>query len=404
MSVERVRLVKNSNLNRARATGLALSVSVALSGCAVLPASGPTQRGVFNASKMTLAAGQIHIVDVTETLAQAILTDTQSMTFIASLGDGRTIGDVIGKGDILDISIWEAPPAALFGTVTNMSDISTPRGPGDGRGALLPEQMVDSDGTIRVPFAGTIPASGKTPNQVAADIRSRLTGKAHDPQVIVRLAKNAASNVTVVGEVANSTRMPLTPKGERLLDALASAGGVRQPVGKMTIQVTRGEKVGAMPLEAVIKDPRQNIRLQGDDVVTLLFQPYSFTVLGAARKNEEIPFEGTGLTLSQALGRMGGLEDQRANPKGVFIFRFEDPKVLASTGRTPAPTQNGKVPVIYRVNMRDPTTLFVAQSFPIKDKDVIYVSNAPLADFSKFLQAVSQIVYPIATIQNTNIF
>ncbi len=222
--------------------------------------------------------------------------------------------------------------------------------------------------------------------------------------MIVRLASNATSNVTVVGDVTNNMRMPLTAKGERLLDALAGAGGAKQPVGKMTIQVTRGSLVEAMPLEAVIKDPRQNIRLQADDVVTLLFQPYSFTVLGAANKNEEVPFEGTGLTLSQALGRMGGLNDQRANPKGVFIFRFEDPKVFAGSAQALPTTPEGKVPVIYRVNMRDPTTLFVAQSFPIKDKDVIYISNAPLADFAKFLQAISQVVYPIAVIQTTNIF
>ncbi len=158
----------------------------------------------------------------------------------------------------------------------------------------------------------------------------------------------------------------------------------------------------AMALGAVIKDPRQNIRLQAGDVVTLLFQPYSFTVLGAARSNQEIPFEGTGVTLSQAFGRMGGLEDQRANPKGVFIFRFENPEMFDDNSSSKTPPTN-KIPVIYRVDLRDPKTLFVAQNFFIEDKDVIYVSNAPLADFSKFLQAVSQIVYPIATLQSVNL-
>jgi polysaccharide export outer membrane protein len=108
------------------------------------------------------------------------------------------------------------------------------------------------------------------------------------------------------------------------------------------------------------------------------------------------------VTLSQAFGRMGGLEDQRANPKGFFIFRFENPDVFDDPDKSKM-TPDGKIPVIYRVNLRDPKTLFVAQTFLIEDKDVIYVSNAPLADFSKFLQAVSQIVYPIATIQSSNL-
>lgn len=348
--------------------------------------------------------GTVNVVDVTNAIAQRVVSSAVTVAFDRQLGDGIPAGARVGLGDTVEVVIWEAPPAALFGVTARSASSGVDTNLPTAQNSSLPAQMVGQDGTIRVPFAGAIDAVNRTPQQIAADIRARLRGKAHDPEVLVRVVSNATSNVTVVGEVTNSRRMPLTAKGERLLDALASAGGVKQPVGKMTIQVTRGDKVAAMPLEGVIKDPRQNIRLQSDDVVTLLFQPYSFTVLGAARANQEIPFEGTGLTLSQALGRMGGLDDQRANPKGVFIFRFEDPQVFEGSGSPIATTKDGKVPVIYRVNMRDATTLFVAQSFPIKDKDVVYVSNAPLADFGKFLQAVSQIVYPIATIQNTNIF
>lgn len=363
-------------------------------------------RAIGSAQKQKIENAPVQIVDVTDAAVRRVRAANPLTSFSSSFGDGASIGKRVGPGDVLDISIWEAPPAALFGTTTG-ADILSLRSsvPTVAKGTSIPEQMISASGTVTVPFAGTIQAAGRTPEQIAADVRSRLIGKAHDPQVIVRLAQNAAADVTVVGEVVNSLRMPLTAKGERVLDALASAGGVRQPVGKMTIQLTRGEKLDSMPLDVVIRDPKQNIRLAAGDIVTLLFQPYSFTVFGAARVNQEIPFEGTGLTLSQALGRMGGLDDQRANPKGIFIFRFEEPALFAHGGNSlPITTEDGKVPVIYRVNMRDPSTLFVAQSFPIRDKDVIYITNAPLADFTKFLQAVSQVVYPIATIQNTNIF
>ncbi|MDY7523917.1 hypothetical protein [Sphingomonas sp. 10B4] len=219
------------------------------------------------------------------------------------------------------------------------------------------------------------------------------------PQVIVRLVRNASSNVTVVGDVASSARVPVTAKGERLLDVLATVGGVKQPIGKMTIQITRGLKNASMPLSAVIRDPRQNIRLQPDDVVTALFQPYSFTALGATGRNEEVVFEGTGLTLAQAMGRFAGIQDQRADVKGVFLFRLEDPAALDPAIRDGAQlTPDGKVPVIYRINLKDPATFFVAQSFPIHDKDVIYVSNAPLADVQKFVSIISSTIFPIATV------
>lgn len=391
-------------------TGLMATAVLMLSGCATLPTAGPSTGAVNRTDGQQTNSAPILVVDATDAVAGRLMTAYRAPAFAEVLGDAPLLGTTAGAGDALDITIWEAPPAVLFGTAaltssSGLAGASSTVAATTVRQNEMPSQVVGADGKIDVPFAGRINAAGRSPQDIARDIKARLTGKAHDPQVVVRLARNAASNVTVIGDVANSVRMPLTAKGERLLDALASAGGVKQPVGKMTVQVTRGAVVKAMPLDAVIKDPRQNIRLQADDIVTLLFQPYSFTILGAARVNQEIPFEGTGLTLSQALGRIGGLDDQRANPKGVFIFRLEDPVLFRQEGQPqPILTSDGKVPVIYRVDMKDPKTLFVAQSFPIRDKDVMYISNAPLADFSKFLQAVSQIVFPIATIQNTNIF
>lgn len=393
--------------SRAGGAIVPLLAACLISGCAILPQQGPTGRAVSRGAGAMVDDSVIQIVGMTDNVARRLIAENKNPLFSEQLGDGHPSGSVIGRGDTLDISIWEAPPAVLFGSIVSPNlAANSASALAISRNSQLPEQSVGQEGTIRIPFAGTLEVVGMTPQQVAQEIQGRLVGKAHQPQVLVRLARHATTEVTVVGDVGNSMRMPLTAKGERLLDALASAGGVKQPIGKMTIQVTRGPVVKAMALEAVIRDPRQNIRLQADDVVTLLFQPYSFTVLGAARINQEIPFEGTGLTLSQALGRMGGLDDQRANPRGVFIFRYEDPALFVDGTRpaTKLTTVDGKVPVIYRVDMRDPKTLFVAQSFPIRDKDVIYISNAPLADFSKFLQGIAQIVYPIATIQNTNIF
>lgn len=368
--------------------------ALALSACAVLPTSGPSTGSINSAANMEGAG--IKIIDVTDAVARGIVANSRPALFSEELGEGRAIGSVVGKGDVLDITIWEAPPAALFGAVGGSAQL-TASGT-TARGSSLPEQMVDSDGQITVPFVGRIQADGRTPQDIARAINGRLAGKAHQPQTIVRLVRNAAANVTVVGDVAGSARVPLTARGERVLDVLATAGGVRQPVGKMMLQITRGLKVASLPLATVIRDPSQNVRLQPDDVMTVLFQPFSFTALGAVGKNEELPFEATGLTLAQALGRVSGLQDARADVKGVFIFRLENPAMLDPATRASARlTPDGKVPVIYRINMKDPSTFFIAQSFEIRDKDVLYVSNAPLADIQKFLGAIFSTVLPVAT-------
>lgn len=372
-------------------------MALAVSGCAALPASGPSTGQITrSADAGAAAASGIVIVDVSDQIARELLAADRPVPFSESLGEGQAIGSVIGRGDVLDIAIWEAPPAALFGAASRGTQLSA--SDSTGRGSSLPEQMVDSDGQITIPFAGRVFAAGRTPQAIAADITRRLTGKAHQPQVIVRLVRNAAANVTVVGDVVSSSRVPLTARGERVLDILATAGGVRQPVGKMTIQITRGSNVASLPLEQVISDPRQNVRLQPDDVLTLLYQPFSFTALGAVGRSQELQFEATGLTLAQALGRVSGLDDGRANAKGVFIFRLERPESLPQSERSRGKlTPDGKIPVIYRVNLKDPSTFFVAQSFAVHDKDVLYVSNAPLADFQKFLGAIFSTVLPAAT-------
>lgn len=374
--------------------------ALALASCSSLGSSGPSSSTVRKGDGQVMGDARIKVVELTAPVATRVIESMRTAHFSEALGEGVPVGTIIGRGDVLDVAIWEAPPAALFNTM--IADNRLASAATLARGSALPEQMVDASGRINIPFAGLIPAAGRTPTQVEREIVSRLQGMAHDPQAIVRLVRNANTNVTVIGDVSSSTRVPLTPKGERLLDVLASAGGVKQPVGKTMIQVTRGDKLATMPLEAVIKDPRQNIRLQPDDVVTALYQPFSFTALGAIANNAEINFEGTGITLAQALGRVGGLRDDRADIRGVFIFRLEDPASLDPAMPERAhKTPDGKIPVIYRVDLQDPASFFVAQGFPIRNKDVLYVSNAPGADLQKFVNIVSQMAFSIISVGNS---
>lgn len=384
---------RSSSLRMLVAAGVAAVLSACSTAPAWLPNSGPSREQVEEAAVNPSDMG-IQIVEVNDTVARRVLASQRQSLFSEVFGTSPQSGYVIGAGDVIEVSVWEAPPAALFGS----GAIDPRSGPSTTRVTALPEQMVNSNGSVNIPFAGQIMAAGRSPQQIEAEIIQRLKGKANQPQVLVRMIRNNTSNVTVVGEVANSTRMPLTARGERLLDALAAAGGTRQPVNKMTLQVTRGNQVQALPLDTIIRDPRQNILLQPGDVVTSLFQPLSFTALGATGKNEELNFEAQGISLAQALARVGGVQDNRADAQGVFIFRLESPAALDLQGKTVATTPEGLVPVIYRMNLRDPASFFVAQSFPIRDKDLLYVSNAPAAEIQKFLNVVFSTIFPVANL------
>jgi polysaccharide export outer membrane protein len=286
----------------------------------------------------------------------------------------------------------------LFGTPSGGS-LSIVSG-SSSRATTLPEQMVSIDGTISIPFVGTLPVAGKTTQVIANEITNALKGKANFPQVLVRMTRNTTSMVTVVGEVNTSQLIPLSPKQEKLLDAIAASGGVKQPINKITIQLARNGTVHSMPLETVIKDPKQNIPLSSGDVITAYFQPFSFTALGATGQNQEITFEAQGISLVQALARVGGVQDNRADARGVFIFRFEEPDFVPEEAKKGIRTADNKIPVIYRMNLTDGTAFLTAQNFPIKNRDVLYVSNASSVELQKFLNILVSAVYPIVNVGN----
>lgn len=370
-----------------------------LQGCNGFFASAGASRSQItaNVNNFDETPSLIQIVPVTPAVARQVVQAERSMNFPA-LANKSAPENLVGPGDTLEIIVWEAAPAILFRNSSSSSFLGTVTPTGTSN-TVLPPQIVSKQGEIFFPFVGKLLVNGLKPDQVSSLIVEKLKGKANQPQVIVRVSNNLSSTVTIVGEVKQSTRMPISPIGERILDAIAAAGGVAQPVHKTTIQVARNGKTQSLPLETIIRDPKTNIPLQPNDVVTVYYQPLSFTVLGATGKNDEISFEATGISLSQAMGRVGGLQDARADSKAVFIFRLEAPDAPAvnSNGLV---TEDNQVPVVYQFDLNDPVTFFLAQSFPMKNKDMLYVSSAGSVELNKFLSVITSVLSPAASINN----
>lgn len=373
---------------------LAVLLAALVTGCSSLGASGPSGGKIRSADSESYEGKGIEIVELDGRALARLDQYGRSFEFAEAFTETGTSVEQIGYGDVLEIGIWEAPPAVLYGAGVASSGTLA------GAFSSVPQQVVGEDGTVSVPFVGPINVIGRKVTDVEQTIVRSLRGRANDPQAIVRLVRNETT-VTVLGEVAQSKRMPLSARGERVLDALASAGGTRNPVDRSIVQITRGNKVVAMPLIRVVNDAEQNVKLLPDDVVTVLFQPFSFVALGAVRQSAEVPFDGSGLSLAQALGRVGGLNDGRADVKGVFIFRLED---RAAFGNELDPgvtmTADGRVPVIYRLDLSDPSSLFAMQDFAIRDDDVLYVSTAPGADLQRFVSTISSAAFSVIGITN----
>lgn len=372
---------------------LVLGIASCTSSGSFLATSGPTRSSIQKISEQP--ESNIAILPLNGEIVSKLGSYLPIDRFSDIFQSNSDVPGSIGLGDLVEVRIWETPPAVLFSS-GNIQSASS------GKEFLLPEQMVDNVGNISVPFVGNIRVNGKIPSQVEREIVSKLKGRANKPQVFVRLVKNNNSTVTVVGSSGNNRLIPISSKNERLLEVITLAGGINDSLTRISIQLTRQNQVSSMPLELIIKDPKQNIHLKSGDVITIQNQPSNFTVLGASGKNEEIGFEAKGISLAQALGRSGGLQDFRADASGVFIFRFEDPSRLVNFTSFASDSNNlvdGKLPVIYQIDLKNPQTFFWSQKFMIQNNDMIYVSNASSADLTKFLSIITSSIYSVSAVK-----
>jgi polysaccharide biosynthesis/export protein len=265
-------------------------------------------------------------------------------------------------------------------------------------GTRIPDQLVGSDGGISIPYAGRIRVAGRTPEEVQKTIEALLAGKALDPQVLVVDKRSFANSVAVAGEVVGGERVPLSPGGERLLQVIAAAGGAQAPVHDVFVRLSRGGVTATVPLATLVSDPKEDIFARPGDVLTLVRRPQTFSVFGAAGKNAAITFNSDRLNLAEALAKAGGLLDQRADPRAVFLFRWE-PIGLVRALRQPVASgaHDGLSPVVYRLDLAEAKSYLLARRFPVHDKDVIFVADARTHPIYNFFSVLSLLTGPIQT-------
>ena len=371
------------------AVGVLASVIVA--GCSALPTAGPTASDVKGQEvKDNLA--RFDLVNIDDNVVTTLLALPAESFHVRFKKYGRPPQPKIGIGDSIVVSIWEAAGGGLFGA-SPTDHVSA-----GSRSVTIPEQIVARDGGISVPFADRVPAAGRLPVEVQKTIEQRLAEKAIEPQVIVTVTKSLSTSVTVAGEVVSGARVPLSLKGDRLLDLIAAAGGARAPVYETFVRLSRDGITATIPMEALVSDPAENIYAYPGDVLTLVRLPQSFTAFGATGTNMQVNFTAERMTLVEALAKAGGLQDQRSDPAGVFLFRFEPPDIVNALGRPQLQTgPDGSSPVVYQLDLSDAKSYFLAQRFAMHDKDIIYVANADFNELQKFFTLLNTLTGPIIT-------
>jgi polysaccharide biosynthesis/export protein len=366
----------------------ALLACVFIAGCA---ASGPTQKDLVASGEGPEA--KFALVELSDANIE-VVSRWHKPSLNSLFGDYRAPKlQRIDFGDSVQIMIWEAGTGALFAPAA-----LNERGAPGARAASIPDQVVARDGTIQVPYAGRINVAGKSPQQVEELIVKKLAGKSVEPQALVTISRNISNAVTITGDVTNGSRVPLSARGDRVLDVVATAGGVRSPVYETMISITRDGQTLTVPMQMLLTNPKENVHLRAGDVVTLVRAPQSFTVVGATGRQALVPFDAGGLTLEEAMGKAGGLLEDRADPAGVFVLRYEAASLVKQYRQVPEHLiqAGGVVPVAYRLNVKDPSSLFRARRFAVRDKDILYVSFAPVTELEKVVRLFGLVTAPAA--------
>jgi polysaccharide biosynthesis/export protein len=197
--------------------------------------------------------------------------------------------------------------------------------------------------------------------------------------------------------------LALNSVGERLLALIARAGGPKFEAIESYVTLQRDGRRVRVLLSRVVHDPTENIFIRPNDVIFITHEAPTFTALGALNQNvfgfnSEIPFDVETLTLAQAMGKAGGLNDQQSDPSELYVYRYEERHFLEKLGVDTRRFTFDRIPTIYRVNLRDPSGMLLASGFQMQTKDVMYVANAKVVDYYKLLTLINNTT---ATVSNT---
>jgi polysaccharide export outer membrane protein len=361
-----------------------------LSSCSTLPRSGPDHRAIkADATSKVLIdektiATKYAFVDITKPVASLF-----DYTIINSLNKGFGGGrggapDIeLGAGDVISVSIFEAQSGGLF--------IPDDAGARPGNFVTLPKQSIGNDGIINVPYAGEINVIDRPISDVQHEIEKRLANRAIEPQVVITQELTRSTNVSVLGDVNSPAQLDLNPAGERVLDVIARAGGINAPGYETYVTVERKKRQGTVLFRSLVDHPEENIYIRPGDTIYVNRERRTYLAFGATGLTGRFDFADSNLTLGEALGQSGGLVDNRADPSQVFLYRLVDRASLVKAGVDVSKFGGEVIPTVFRADMRDPTIFFAVQQFKMKDKDVIYVSNADSVELSKALSIINDV-------------
>ncbi|MGI5308723.1 polysaccharide export protein [Rheinheimera sp. WS51] len=267
----------------------------------------------------------------------------------------------VGRGDVLNITVWDHPELTI-----PAGSMRSPQDAGN---------WVHNDGSIFYPYIGKLKVEGLKVTEIRDLLAERLAKYIEKPQIDVTVAGFRSQRIYVTGEVQKPGVIPVTNVPTSLIEAINASGGLTEAANWEQVTLLRNGEEQKFSLRKLYQqgDTEQNILLQRNDVVHIArSDDNKVFVLGEVRQPKSYAMGRSGMSLAEALAEAGGLFEQTADASGVFVIRQ-------------AAKDSGRLADVYQLNAKNATALIMAEQFQLQQRDIIYVTAAPVARWNRVI-------------------
>ncbi len=267
---------------------------------------------------------------------------------------------IIEPGDMIDLSIWDNEESSLLAQPQQ-------------KVVALKGMTVSPSGTVFLPYIDEVYIAKMSPDKARAAIQSKFVSIIPSAQVQITHMVGRESSVDLVSGVSKPGSFAMPDRNYSVMSLIAAGGGIPESMVNPQVRLARDGKLYGISKDKLLANPKLDTTLRGGDKIYVESDQRYFLSLGAAGKEAQIPFTDDSVTALDAMALIGGLNDTRANPKGILVLRTYPETMLRSDGSGPQ-----KDRTIFALDLTTADGLFSAGEFSVQDKDLVLVTESPV--------------------------
>ncbi|HZH44987.1 MAG TPA: polysaccharide biosynthesis/export family protein [Lysobacter sp.] len=307
-----------------------------------------------------IESGHVKVVPITPELVASAAAPVAQVP--QELLDYQPDSYRVRPGDSLLVTVWDHP------------ELTTPAG---SQQTQANGRLVEANGTMYFPYVGRVQVAGKTLDEVREILRRGLSRYLREPQVDVGLA-NPGGLVALEGAFTTTAPQPITPVPLTLAQAIGRAGINTEQADLSGLTLIRDGRSYVLDYDALNRQGNvaPDIYLKPGD---RLFLPFNDNrqvfVVGEVVRPQAITYRTSSMNLTQALGRVGGLNPVTSNGKAVYVIRGVDAMQEAPQGSA----------TVFQLDARSPAAFVLADRFALRPGDVVFVGPAGITRWNRVL-------------------